>query len=204
MPPTWHGMGTAPVGTAPVGPRHHILLPWRPDPLGRCRQRAPRAPNQPRSRPGGYSLIELLVVLAILATLASVAWPMAEMAARRQREAELRRSLWEIREAIDAYRRARESGAIPGLAGEAIYPPRLDTLTRLHADARPEVRGAPLRFLRRIPRDPYAAPALPADQTWGLRSQASEADRPAPGTEVFDVYSLSDAVGLDGTPVRQW
>jgi general secretion pathway protein G len=190
--------------TAAACLRHRVLRPIRPGGQGSCAHRTLGAQSRPRGRRVGYSLIELLVVLAILATLASVAWPMAEMAARRQREAELRRSLWEIREAIDAYRRAREAGAVPGLAGESLYPSRLDTLTRLHADARPDVRGAPLRFLRRIPRDPYAAANLPADQTWGLRSLASEADRPAPGAEVFDVYSLSDAVGLDGTPVRQW
>jgi general secretion pathway protein G len=152
----------------------------------------------------GYSLIELLVVLTILSLLAGMTWPVAELAARRHREAQLRRSLWEIREAIDAYRRAREVGAILRPEGESLYPPDLESLVLAHPDARPAHRGAVLRFLRRLPRDPHAPAAWPAAQTWGLRSLASDADRPMPGADVFDVHSRSEARGLDGTPLRQW
>lgn len=158
-----------------------------------------------RTRSGaGYSLIELLVVLTVLALLAGMTWPVAELAARRHREAQLRRSLWEIREAIDAYRRAREAGAILRPEGESLYPPDLESLVQAHPDARPAHRGAVLRFLRRLPRDPHAPAAWPAAQTWGLRSLASDADRPMPGSDVFDVHSRSEARGLDGTPLRQW
>lgn len=161
---------------------------------------AARAPGRVR----GYSLVELLVVLTIVALLAGMTWPVAELAARRHREAQLRRSLWEIREAIDAYRRARESGALQRPAGTSLYPPDLESLVQAHPDARPAHRGAVLRFLRRLPRDPHAPATWPAAQTWGLRSLASDPDRPAPGADVFDVYSLSGARGLDGTPLREW
>lgn len=152
----------------------------------------------------GYSLIELMVVMAVLAVLATMAVPLSELVAQRERERELRRALWEIRDALDAYRTAREAGAIAGPEGSSPWPPDLVSLTRLYADERPDRRGETLRFLRRVPRDPFADAALPAETTWGLRSFASDAEQPQPGADVYDVYSLSPRVGLNGVALRQW
>lgn len=155
-------------------------------------------------RASGHSLIELLVVMAVLGILASVAMPLSELVVQRERERELRHALWEIRDAIDRYRAARESGAIDAPPGASALPPNLQALTLPYADARPDHRGATLRFLRRVPRDPFADPALPAEQTWGLRSYLSSAERPEPGADVFDVYSRSPVKGLNGVPAREW
>lgn len=151
----------------------------------------------------GYSLIELLVVLAILGLLSTLAMPLAEMTQQRDRERELKRALWEIRDAIDAYKRARETGAVVE-ASLSHYPPSLQALVELREDARAGHRGEPLRFLRRVPRDPFAPDDVPAERTWGLRSYVSEARRPEPGIDVYDVHSLSDRVGLNGVPLREW
>ena len=152
----------------------------------------------------GYTLIELLVVLAVLGLLAGLAMPLAEMTVQREKERELKRALWEIRDAIDAYRRAREQGAIPATAGSSPYPPALDALVQAAPDARADHRGEALRFLRRVPRDPFADPALPPERSWGLRSYLAEADHPQPGADVYDVYSTSTQVGLNGVPLKDW
>lgn len=152
----------------------------------------------------GYSLIELMVVMAVLAVLATLAAPVSEVVAQRERERELRRALWQIRDALDAYRAARETGAIAGPDGSSPWPPDLVALTRVYPDERPDRRGETLRFLRRVPRDPFADAALPAEATWGLRSFASDAEQPRPGADVYDVYSQSGRIGLNGVALRQW
>ena len=152
----------------------------------------------------GFTLIELLVCLGILGFLASLALPMAEMTAQREKERELKRALWEIRDALDAYRAARESGAVLGASDRPPYPESLQSLTREVADARTEHQGQTIRFLRRVPRDPFAEPGVPAEQSWGLRGYQSDADNPQPGAEVYDVYSKSTATGLNGVPLKQW
>lgn len=151
----------------------------------------------------GFSLIELLVTLAILGVLASGAMSVGELVHRRAQEQELRSALRQIREALDTYKRLADAGRIRKAVDESGYP---RTLTDL-VDGLPELNtavGARVVLLRRLPRDPLASPDLPAAQTWGLRSYASDADNPRPGRDVFDVYSLSTRSGLNGRPYRDW
>lgn len=155
-------------------------------------------------RQRGYTLVELLVVLAVLALLAGMAMPLAEVTVQRERERELKRDLWEIRDAIDAYARARTLGAIPGSPAESPYPPSLNALVVATPDARADHAGEVLRFLREIPRDPFADPSSLPSRSWGLRSYSSDADKPRPGSDVYDVHSLSDGIGLNGVPLKDW
>ena len=155
-------------------------------------------------RSSGFSLVELMITLAMLALLASVAVPFAQLAQQRHKESELREALRQIRTALDAYRQAVKEGRIEAAADASGYPPDLDALWEGVPDkTKPD--ASKLYFLRRLPRDPFFPDAsAPAAETWGLRSYASPPDAPEPGRDVFDVYSLSTATGLNGLPYREW
>jgi general secretion pathway protein G len=152
----------------------------------------------------GFTLIELVITVAILGLLATMAMPLVELGARRAKEQELRLALRELRSAIDAYKSAVEAGHIVLDMNESGYPPTLTALVEGAEDARSADRQM-IYFLRRIPRDPFFPDAgAPAQETWGLRSYASPPEAPQPGEDVFDVYSLSGGVGLNGIPYRNW
>jgi general secretion pathway protein G len=144
----------------------------------------------------GFTFIELLIVVAIMALLASVAMPLAEVTVQRNREQDLRRSLREIREAIDAYKLAADEGRIERQADKSGYPPTLAALAEGVADKRNP--GQTIYFLRRVPRDPVG------EGEWGLRSYASPPGAPQPGDDVYDVYSRSAEAGLNGVPYKDW
>lgn len=151
-------------------------------------------------------MIEVAVTAAIIALLASIAFPMAEVAVQRSKERELRAALWQVREALDAYKQAEEEGHILRKAGESGYPPSLQTLVDGVEDAKsPDTAKPRIYFLRRIPRDPFIkGNDIPAEQTWGKRSYASPAADPKEGKDVFDVYSRASGTGLNGVPYREW
>lgn len=156
------------------------------------------------ARPRGFSFIELMLSLALLAVLASVAVPMLQRVQLRQRELELSSALREIRQAIDAYKRAAEQGQVALRAGDSGFPPSLEALEEGVPDERTAGRQK-LYFLRRVPRDPFATdPSQPAAQTWGKRSQQSPPDDPREGADVFDVHSRAPGVGLNGIAYRLW
>lgn len=152
----------------------------------------------------GFSLIELLVVVAIMSVLASIGLPVAELSHRRAQEEDLRRSLREIRTAIDSYKRMVDLGRIARPVGGAGYPPSLETLVEGAIDAQ-SPRQERIYFLRRLPRDPFASASIEdAARTWGLRSYDSPPHDPQPGRDVYDVYSKSSGTGLDGSAYRSW
>lgn len=152
----------------------------------------------------GFTLIEMMVTLAIIGVLAALVVPVAQIGVQRAREQELRSALREIRQAIDAYKRASEEGRVPRDSNSNGYPASLQVLVDGVSDAKHPKRQK-VRFLRRLPRDPLHPDAsLDPAQTWGLRSYASEAGEPREGSDVYDVYSRSPQLGLNGVPYRVW
>jgi general secretion pathway protein G len=128
----------------------------------------------------------------------------AQRAAQRAKEQELRAALRQIRGALDEYKRAFDDGRIARAVDASGYPPTLDTLVDGVPLAKDPARRR-LYFLRRIPRDPFCEDAgVPAAQTWGQRSYDSPPDSPAPGRDVFDVYSTTPRHAIDGTALSQW
>jgi general secretion pathway protein G len=153
-------------------------------------------------RKHGYTIIELLVVMAVLGVLAMAAMPLAELSARRSKERELKLALRELRQAIDAYKSAYDSGHIAKTANASGYPPSLHALVEGIPDAR--LDGQTLYFLRRVPADPFAVIATNPEKSWGLRSYSSPPQEPRPGEDVYDVHSLSEETGINGIPYREW
>lgn len=154
-------------------------------------------------RLNGFTLIELVVSLAILALLATLAFPMGEVVVQRNKEQDLRKALREIREGIDAYKQFYDDGHVIKKVEASGYPPSLAILEEGVQDAKSPTDKI-VYFLRRVPRDPFAPNDIPAADTWGLRSYDSSQKTPHKGDDVFDVYSLSEAKGLNGIPYQEW
>ncbi|MDD5296476.1 MAG: type II secretion system protein [Rhodocyclaceae bacterium] len=160
----------------------------------------------PEGRPTnawGFSLIELLAVLVILSVLAAAAMPLASLAAKHIKEQELRYDLRQMREAMDAYKRAGDEGRILRKVGESGYPKRLEALAEGVEDTR-DPNKAKIYFLRDIPTDPFAPEGVMGAESWVKRSYASSAKEPREGEDVFDVHSGSKEVGLNGIPYDKW
>jgi general secretion pathway protein G len=157
----------------------------------------PKTPGRPADR-AGFTVVELAVVAAMVAILTAMIVPMARYSARRQDEIELRYQLRLMRDAIDEYKKYSTLGLIPPQLGTEGYPPELKTL----------VEGVTLvgqldkkqKFLRKIPIDP-----MTKKPEWGLRSYQDDPDSLSwGGQDVYDIYSLSDAKGIDGTYYKDW
>ncbi len=155
-------------------------------------------------RSSGFTLIELLVTLTILGLLATLTLPVAQLELQRHRERDLQHALREMRVAIDAYRQAYDQGRIVHTVGASGYPPTLEILVEGVEDAS-DPKKRKIFFLRRIPLDPMTGGGGQSEGTnWGTRSYASDANDPQEGDDIYDVYTRSTAVGLNGIAYRRW
>ncbi len=155
----------------------------------------------------GMTLIEMLVVIAIVAILASAAMPLSRMAVKRTRELELRVNLRILRTAIDAFQKDCTDKKISTdycKSDQDYYPESLELLTQPLNLAGSVDKTK--KYLRRIPRDPMMPQESPENpNNWGLRSYSDPPDSSSwGGGNVFDVYSKSDAVALDGSNYSSW
>lgn len=151
-----------------------------------------------RRLPAGFTILELMVAVSILLVLATMALPVAQVKIKREKEVELRRALRDIRTAIDRYKDAADQGLIAVDVDTEGYPPTLETLVEgVELAGKPDRR---VRFLRRIPRDPFTN-----STQWGMRGVQDAPDsRSWNGENVFDVFSRSNGVALDGTRYADW
>ena len=153
---------------------------------------------QNRESTSGFTIAELVVVCGLLLILATIAMPVTKFTVKRGKEMDLRSHLRRLRNAVDEYKRYSDAGLLPIEFGTEGYPSELELLVE-----GVEVVGEidrKKRFLRRVPVDPMTGKA-----EWGLRSYQDEHDsRSWSGDNVFDVYSLSSGVGLNGVPYAEW
>jgi general secretion pathway protein G len=143
----------------------------------------------------GFTLLELIIATAIVVILSTMAVPLARVTIQREREHVLRDDLWEMRDAIDRYKDAADRGGFRTKVDSQNYPPDLETMVKGE-----DVSGKKVRFLRRIPIDP-----MTGTTEWGLRSMQDDPDSDSwGGQSVFDVYTKSQGVALDGTKYKDW
>jgi len=147
-------------------------------------------------RARGFTLIELIVAATILSILTLMALPLARVTIKREKEKQLRQALWEMRDAIDRYKDSADRGMFQTKVDSMNYPPDLESLVKgIEGQA-----GKKYRFLRSIPTDP-----MTNNKEWGLRSTQDDADSDSwGGQNVFDVYTKSEGIGLDGTKYKDW
>ena len=155
----------------------------------------------------GVTLVELVVTLTILSILAALILPSVQMTAKRTREIELRRTLRQIRTALDDYKKYNdkliEDHKKIVTLNESGYPKELKVL--VDGDDFGQLGGEKKRFLRRIPADPFNPPNPGEEPKWGLRSYKDEPDSSTwGGDDVYDVYSLSEDTAIDGSKYKDW
>jgi general secretion pathway protein G len=156
----------------------------------------PNTSRRYRSSEAGLTLLELIIACSILMILSTAAMPLVRITIVRSREAELRRDLREMRNAIDHYKDMADTAAFRTEVTSNGYPPDLDTLVKGEVVA----GNKRVRFLRRIPVDPMTGQA-----DWGMRSIQDDPDTTSwGGGNVFDVFSKSQGTALDGTKYTEW
>lgn len=159
--------------------------------------------NSKNSR--GFSFIELIITLAIIGILASIVMPLSKIAVRRNREFELRRSLREMRKAIDNYKDKfdelkKEYYTKKKNENEELYKRfKVDEFERTGYPFKLEDL-VETKLLRRIPRDSFSE-----DGQWVTRSYSDDVNsKMTNGKDVYDVRSSSEEIALDGTKYCEW
>jgi general secretion pathway protein G len=189
--------------SSPGRTRIGVVSSTLPNLVGASRRAQPQSALKPQAevlglgKPNrkGFTVIELIVAMTILMILTAAAVPIVRVTIQRNKERELRRDLWEMRDAIDRYKDAADRGAFQIKVDSQGYPPDLDTLVK-GVDS----NGKKLRFLRRIPDDP-----MTGKTEWGLRSMQDDPDSDSwGGQNVFDVYTKSEGTALDGSKYKTW
>jgi general secretion pathway protein G len=162
--------------------------------------------SKPHRQERGATLAELLVVLVIVSTLAVVALPMAETAVQRRHEIELRETLRTVRTAIDRFHADWRGGKMKESAdgiSESGFPETLEILVKGVAGS--EGDDLPLRYLRRVPRNPFAEGRGPISENWRLIGYEQQRDDSQWNSkDVYDLSAITERKALDGSSIKDW
>jgi general secretion pathway protein G len=159
---------------------------------------------RPFVRPGrwrGTTMIELIMTISVLSILTGMAVPVARYTLKREKERELRRELWEMRDAIDRYKVDSDLSLFTSIKklGDDGYPPDLETLVK-GVDVQGDVKGKKIKFLHSLPVDP-----MTGQSDWGLRAMQDDPQSDSfGGHSIYDVYSRSEDTALNGTKYKDW
>jgi general secretion pathway protein G len=151
-----------------------------------------RSTRQPTTTPpaqSGFTLLELIMACAILLILATSALPVARYTVKRQKEAELRRDLREMRDAIDRYKDASDRNLIRVAVGTEGYPPDLQTL----------VAGVDLAGQAGGTGGVTIPGATPAAQVSGIASLFGAPGAGTSGTSITGTFGANSTSGTSGT-----
>jgi len=132
--------------------------------------------RKPKSRSGGFTLIELMMVISILLILYSIATPIYKTSILRARETVLKDDLFQLRSLISQYTLDKQKA-----------PQSLEDLITAG-------------YLKSIPKDPFTA----STETWTTDQEDTllSVDQQQPG--IIDVHSGSNQVSSEGTPYSSW
>jgi general secretion pathway protein G len=147
----------------------------------------------------GLTLIELIVAFTIMLILTTMAVPLARSKVRSTRERDLRFVLNDVRLALNKYKDYCDAGYLgPQKADGHCWPESLDIL--VEGVKLPGPDGKRLKFLRRIPVDPFTN-----STEWGMRSDQDDPKSQSwGGQNVFDIYSKTTQKAPDGTSYSDW
>jgi general secretion pathway protein G len=166
----------------------------RANALARSARTSPRSGHAHPREARGYTLIEMIIAMSLLAVLVTMVAPVVRSNFQRQRELELKNDLRNMRRAIDDYHNQCRQGVFvaDNDLNKICYPPDLETLVA--GVKKNDINRTSIRFLRRIPRDPFTG-----ETEWGLRSTEDEPNSTSwGGDNVWDVYSKAEGMSLDG------
>lgn len=148
----------------------------------------------------GHTLIELVVVILIVSILSMLSIPFVENMVITKKEKELQYRLWMIRDAIDKYRDYKRLILNRSTNPEVYYPKSLQILVEGENDLILN-NGSKVKFLREIPRDPFADINLKPEESWKIIYYNQNNTE---SSTIFDVKSKNSSISLNGTFYYDW
>ena len=156
--------------------------------------------RSPQRNQRGLTLVELIVAFTIMLDAHHHGGAAGALQGARHARARIARTTCaRCAQAIDKYKDYADLGYLgPQKLGTNNWPETLEIL--VEGVKLPGPDGKKMRFLRRIPVDPFTGKA-----EWGMRSDQDDPKSLSWGGQyVFDVYSKTMEKAADGKPYSEW